>query len=74
MSEKEKDDYVVPFKGAKLKQSQATRVGFSIIFGFGAAFLLVPTIGDNSPLITKILVISAAVLGFIFYRGQRHVE
>jgi len=74
VSGKEKDHYFVPFKGVKLKRNQANRVGLSIICGFLAAILLVPTIGDNNPLITKILVISASVLAFTFYRGRRNVE
>ena len=70
MSGKAKDDYVVLFKGAKLNRSQANRLGFSIICGFVATIVLVPTIGDNNPLITKILVISVAVLAYTLYRRR----
>lgn len=70
MSRKEKDDYVIPFKGAKLNRSQANRIGFAIICGFVAVIVLVPTIGETTPLLTKVLVISAFVLGFMLY-GRR---
>jgi hypothetical protein len=70
VSAKEKDDSVVPFKGAKLNRRQANRIGFSLICGFVAAIVLVPTIGDNNPLVTKVLVISAAVLAFNLYRRR----
>jgi hypothetical protein len=66
----EKDDYVVSFRGAKLSRSQANRVGFTIICGFVAAIVLVPTIGDTSPLLTKVLVIGIAILGFTLFRRK----
>jgi hypothetical protein len=74
VSGKEKDDYVVSFKGAKLKRSQANRLGFSIICSSLAAILLVPMIGESNPRIAWILVISVAVLAFTLYRGRRQGE
>ena len=68
MSDEEKDDYVVSFRSAKLSRFHANRVGFTIICGFVAAILLVPTIGDDSPLLTKVLVIGVAVLDFTLFR------
>ena len=68
MSEEKKDDYVVSFSGAKLSRIQANRVGFTIICGFVAAIVLVPTIGDDSPLLTKVLVMGIAILGFTLFR------
>ncbi|MGZ8453908.1 MAG: hypothetical protein ACXWZE_17645 [Candidatus Binatia bacterium] len=68
MSEEEKDDYVVLFRGAKLSRSQANRVGFTVICGFVTAIVLVPTIGDT--LLTKLLVIGVTILGFSLFRRK----
>jgi hypothetical protein len=70
MGDKEKSHLIVLFSWAKLNRSQANRVGFTLICGFIAAIVLVPAIGDKSPLITKALVIGAAVIGFFIY-GRR---
>ncbi|MGZ8436118.1 MAG: hypothetical protein ACXW6T_17735 [Candidatus Binatia bacterium] len=68
MSEEEKDDYVVLFRGAKLSRSQANRVGFTVICGFVTVIVLVPTIGDT--LLTKLLVIGVTILGFSLFRRK----
>ena len=70
MSEDKKDDYVVLFRSAKLSRIQANRVGFTIISGFVAAIVLVPTIGDDSPLLTKVLVIGITILAFTLFRRK----
>ena len=70
MSEEDKDDYIVSFGGAKLSRIQANRVGFTIICGFVAAIILVPTIGDDSPLLTKVLVIGISILGYALFRRK----
>jgi hypothetical protein len=72
MSDKKTDDYVVPFSGAKLNRSQANRVGFTLLCGFVAAIVLVPTISDRSPLLAKVLVIAAVILGYLLYGKWGH--
>jgi hypothetical protein len=71
MSDKKNDDYVVPFSGVKLNRSQANRVGFTLVCGFVAAIVLIPTISENSPLLAKVLVFAAGILGYLFYGRWR---
>ncbi len=70
MSQDKKDDYIVLFRSAKLSRIQANRIGFTIICGFMAAIVTVPTIGDHSPLLTKFLVIGIAILAFTLFRRK----
>ena len=46
MNEEKKDEYFVPFKGCKpLNKRQANIVGVTLICGFLAAAIVVPTLG-----------------------------
>jgi hypothetical protein len=67
MAEREENTEVVPLGGAKLSKRYANRAGFTIICGFITAIGIVPTLGDDHPLLAKALVLSAAVLGFYFW-------
>jgi hypothetical protein len=66
MNEKEKDEYVVPFKGKLLSKREANKVGFSIISGFigalGARFAVGP---NNKFLVLLVSVLFAGVAYFV---------
>ena len=64
MKNKEKDDYIVPFKGAKLSKREANKVGLSIIFGIIGIVVSLATIGTNNKTIGFIIVAAFALFGY----------
>jgi hypothetical protein len=67
MPNKRVDEYIVPFKGAKLKKRLANQVGFALICGMISAVVVIPTIGTIYPLLSKGLVLVLTVVAFLLY-------
>ena len=59
----ERGEYWVPFKGCRpVNRTQANMVGFSLICGFLATAIAVPTLGKG--LVSGSLVMVVAILGY----------
>lgn len=63
---KEKDDYIVPFKGAKLSKKEANKVGIAIIFSYIGAVIIYFVFGIENK--TGVFLICLA-LAFVGYFG-----
>jgi hypothetical protein len=69
MKNTEKDDYIVLFRGAKLRKREANRTGLSIVCGFiglAVAILLFGT--ENDITVTSITMLSA-ITGYLVLGG-----
>jgi threonine/homoserine/homoserine lactone efflux protein len=64
MNKREKDNYVVLFKGAKLSRREANKVGLGIIFGVIGIFISI-VVGVESKLIASILIFTFAAVGYL---------
>jgi len=67
MKEKDKDNYVVPFKGAKLKKAEANQAGFGIIAGIIGAVLALMVFGTENKIYSLLIVCVFAGVGFFGY-------
>ena len=71
MSENEKDDYVVPLKGAKLlSKREANKVGLAIILGFIGAIISVLAFGGDNKVLVLIICALFAGAGY-FWLGDK---
>ena len=66
MSEKEKDDYVVPFKGKLLSKREANKVGAAIIVGLVGAATAAWTLGSSNKILGLLICALFAGVGFWF--------
>jgi len=63
---KEKDDYVVLFKGAKLSKKEANKVGIALIFSMIGAVLIYFTFGiENQTAVFLICSVLASIGYFV---------
>lgn len=63
MSEEEKREYWVPFKGCRpLNKRQANMVGFTLICGFLATAIAVPALGKG--ILSGSLILAVTLLGY----------
>ncbi len=69
MSEREKDHYVVPFKGILLSKREANKVGFAIILGIVGAAVAAWTVGSSNKALA--LLICAMFAGVGFWLGDK---
>jgi len=64
MENKEKNDYIVLFMGAKLSKREANKVGLSIMFGIIGIVISMATVGTNNRTIGFTIVAIFALLGY----------
>lgn len=64
MKSKEKNDYIVLFKGAKLSKREANKVGLSIIFGIIGIVISIATVGTNNKNIGFMIIAIFALVGY----------
>jgi len=63
MSEENKREYLVPFKGCKpFNKRKANTVGFTLICGFLAAAIAVPTLGKS--ILSGSFVLAVTIVGY----------
>ena len=63
MNEEKRDEYFVPFKGCKpVNKRQANTLGVTLICGFLAAAIIVPTLGKG--ILSSSLVLSVTIGGY----------
>jgi uncharacterized membrane protein len=63
MNEEKKDEYFVPFKGCRpLNKRQANIVGFTLICGFLATPIVVPTLSKG--ILSGSLVLGVTIVGY----------
>jgi len=63
MNEEKKDKYFVPFKGCRpLNKRQANIAGFTLICGFLATAIAVPTLGKG--ILSGSLVLAVTIVGY----------
>lgn len=62
-NKKEKDNYVVLFKGAKLSKREANKVGLGVVFGVIGIFVSIVA-GVKNNLIAFILILIFAAVGY----------
>jgi uncharacterized membrane protein len=67
VNQKEKNEYIVPFKGAKLNKREANQTGFGIIAGVVGMVAAFTVFGTSHKLYSIILVGLFAVIGFLGY-------
>jgi uncharacterized membrane protein len=71
MSEEKEREYWVPFKGCRpLNKRQANMVGFTLICGFLAAAIAVPTLGKG--ILSGSLVLAVTIVGY--FLGKKLFE
>ena len=69
MNDKEKDDYVVLFGGAKLSKREANKVGLSLLCGFIGSIISILT-GTDNRFLTGVILLASAFIGY-FVLGNR---
>lgn len=69
MSDKEKDDYVVLFRGAKLSKREANKAGLGLLCGFVGSIISILTYGSKKSL-TAATAFASAFIGY-FVLGNR---
>jgi hypothetical protein len=63
MNEEKKDEYLVPFKGCRpLNKRQANIAGFTLICGFLATAIVVPTLGKG--ILSGSLILAVTIGGY----------
>ena len=70
MSDKEKDDYVVPFRGANLSKREANKVGLGLLCGFIGITISILTYGTDNRFLTGVTLLACAFIGY-FVLGNR---
>jgi hypothetical protein len=70
MGEKQKEDYIVPFKGAKLSKREANKIGLGLAFGFAGAMISVLLVGSGGKMAAAIFILVFAAFGY-FFVGSR---
>lgn len=65
MTSKKKNEYIVPFKGAKLSKSEANKAGFGILTGFIGIIIALVLFGTSHKFYSIILVGIFAGVGFL---------
>jgi hypothetical protein len=72
MTDKEKDDYVVLFRGAKLSEREANKVGLGLLCGFIGSIIYILTYGSNK-FLGALIAFVCAFIGY-FVLGNRIVK
>jgi hypothetical protein len=70
MDQKQKNEYIVPFKGAKLSKRDANKIGLGLALGFAGAVISVLLFGSGNRRVAVIFVLVFAAFGY-FFIGNR---
>lgn len=70
MSDKERDQYLVLFGGARLSKREANKAGLGLAFGFAGVIVSLFSFGSSAKVLAVIVMILFAGFGY-FFLGNR---